>query len=85
MKATGTVRPIDSLGRVVLPMELRKNLDIDVKDTVEIYVSDNQEIILKKHEPACIFCNETTDIVHYEGKKICKKCIAKLTSAADNI
>ena len=84
MKATGTVMPVDSLGCVVLPMELRKSLGIDVRDSVEIYVSDNQEIILKKHEPACIFCNETTDVIHFEGKKICKKCIDKLKIAADN-
>ena len=84
MKATGTVRPVDNLGRVVLPMELRKTLDIDVRDSVEIYVGDNQEIILKKHEPACIFCNETTDVILFQGKKICKKCIEQLKIAADN-
>ena len=84
MKATGTVRPVDSLGRVVLPKELRDTLDIDVRDSVEIYVGDNQEIILKKHEPACIFCNETTDVIVFEGKKICKKCIDKLNIAANN-
>ena len=78
MKATGTVRPIDSLGRVVLPMELRKTLDIDVKDTVEIYVSENQEIILKKHEPACIFCNETDDVMYFGGKRICAECVRQL-------
>ena len=77
MKATGTVRPIDNLGRVVLPSELRKTLDIDVRDTVEIYVGDNQEIILKKHEPACIFCDNTTDVIIYNGRKICKIVLIK--------
>ncbi|MCG8482598.1 MAG: AbrB/MazE/SpoVT family DNA-binding domain-containing protein, partial [Clostridia bacterium] len=55
MKATGIVRKVDELGRVVLPIELRRNLNIEIKDPLEIYV-DGEMIILKKYAPACIFC-----------------------------
>ena len=67
MKATGIVRKVDELGRVVLPIELRRNLDINEKDALEIYV-DEDKIILKKYEPACIFCNQSVDTVVYKGK-----------------
>ncbi|MBR6766244.1 MAG: AbrB/MazE/SpoVT family DNA-binding domain-containing protein [Clostridia bacterium] len=85
MKATGTVRPIDNLGRVVLPVELRKTLGLSVRDRVEIYVGDEREIILKKYEPACIICDCTDDVIVYEGKQICKKCIDRMKEIADNI
>ena len=55
MKSTGFVRRVDNLGRIVLPMELRKTFEIDIKDPVGIYV-DGEQIILKKYEPACVFC-----------------------------
>ncbi|MGI5895965.1 MAG: AbrB/MazE/SpoVT family DNA-binding domain-containing protein [Oscillospiraceae bacterium] len=77
MKSTGIVRPVDSLGRVVLPIELRRNLDIAAEDSLEIYV-ENDSIILKKYEPACMFCGETQDTVHYKGKIICKKCLDEM-------
>ena len=85
MKATGTVRPIDNLGRVVLPIELRKTLGLSVKDRVEIYVGEQREIILMKYEPACIFCDCTDDVIVYEGKQICKKCINRMKEIADNV
>ena len=77
MKATGIVRKVDELGRVVLPIELRRNLDINEKDALEIYV-DEDKIILKKYEPACIFCNQSVDTVVYKGKNICANCLAEL-------
>jgi len=77
MKATGIVRPIDKLGRIVIPKELRETYNLEVNDSVEIYVNDNQ-IIIQKYQPACIFCNSTDDIVYYEGKSICKECLEKL-------
>ncbi|MBQ9980003.1 MAG: AbrB/MazE/SpoVT family DNA-binding domain-containing protein [Oscillospiraceae bacterium] len=78
MKATGIVRRIDELGRVVLPIELRKNLDLKEKDPLEIYV-DGNSIILKKFEPACIFCGSNDEIVNYKGKNICGQCIREMT------
>lgn len=77
MKSTGIVRKVDELGRIVLPKELRKMFDIDHKDPIEIYV-DGDSIILKKYEPACIFCESATDVVNYMDKRICKECIAKI-------
>jgi len=77
MKSTGIVRKIDELGRIVLPMELRRVMDIKEKDAIEIFV-DGSTIILKKYEPACIFCNNANDIVSYKRKNICKNCMDEL-------
>ena len=77
MKSTGIVRRIDELGRVVLPIELRRTLNIDIKDSLEIYV-DNSSIILKKYEPACIFCGDATEVVSFKGKNICKNCLEEM-------
>ena len=77
MKSTGIVRRLDELGRVVIPKELRKTLTIDVKDPLEIYV-EGETIILKKYAPACIVCNETTNVVVYKGKNVCENCRKEL-------
>ena len=74
MKSTGIVRKVDELGRIVLPIELRRTLDIAEKDSLEIYV-DGAAIVLRKYEPSCIFCQSATDIVSFNGKNICKKCL----------
>lgn len=73
MKATGIVRKVDELGRIVLPIELRRTLNIAIKDALEIYV-EGDEIILKKYEPACIFCGEGKDLTSYKGKNVCRHC-----------
>ena len=77
MKATGIVRKVDELGRIVLPIELRRTLDINEKDALEIYV-DGEQIILKKYEPSCIFCGEVDGVIDFKGKKVCSKCINSL-------
>ena len=78
MKSLGIVRRIDHVGRIVLPKELRRIFDLkDNEDSLEIFVEDDK-IILKKYEPACIFCNTADDVVDYMGKKVCRACIAKL-------
>ena len=77
MKSTGIVRRIDNLGRVVLPIELRRNFDIDKEDPVEIFVDENY-IMLKKYQPACIFCNDARDVINFKGKNICKSCLAEM-------
>lgn len=77
MKSTGIVRKIDELGRLVLPIELRRNMNLDIKDPLEIFVEDDM-IILKKYESSCIFCGDARDNVIYENKHVCKKCIEKL-------
>lgn len=74
LKSTGIVRKVDELGRVVIPIELRRTLNIEEKDSLEIYV-DGEHIILKKYEPACIFCGNAKDITVYKGKNICPACM----------
>ena len=73
MKSTGIVRKIDELGRIVLPMELRRSYNLNIKDSLEIY-TEGDAIILKKYEPCCIFCGGSTNISKYKGKNICEKC-----------
>ena len=77
MKSTGIVRKVDELGRVVLPIELRRTLNIMEKDALEIYV-DGESVILKKYEPACIFCGNAKDVVHFKGKNVCEGCISDM-------
>lgn len=78
MKATGIVRKIDNLGRIVIPKELRETMNIEVKDPIEIYVDENDKIILKKYQPACIFCGNAEDTIDYKGKVICSECLEKI-------
>ncbi|MCQ4864553.1 AbrB/MazE/SpoVT family DNA-binding domain-containing protein [Pseudoflavonifractor phocaeensis] len=78
MKSTGIVRKVDELGRIVLPIELRRTLDIAEKDNLEIYV-DGSSIILKKYQPSCIFCDDARDVINYRGKNICPACLAALS------
>lgn len=77
MKSTGIVRKIDELGRVVLPIELRRTLDIAEKDAVEIYVEQDC-IILKKYKTTCAFCSNSDNLISFKGKYICADCIAQL-------
>ena len=77
MKSTGIVRKVDELGRVVLPIELRRTLNIDIKDSLEIYV-ENDSIVLKKYEPSCIFCGSSEDVKEFKGKNICGACYGEL-------
>ena len=77
MKATGIVRKVDELGRIALPIELRRNLGIEIIDSMEIYV-DEDMIVLKKHIPACMFCGNANDITEFKGKKVCKDCKGEL-------
>ena len=82
MKSTGIVRKVDELGRVVIPIELRRTLGIDEKDALEIYV-DSEKIILKKYEPACVFCGSADDIQSYRGKNVCKECSKSMYQVAE--
>ena len=77
MKSTGIVRKVDELGRIVLPIELRRTLNIAVKDSLEIYV-EGSTIILKKYEPACIFCGDAKDVINYKGRNICRTCLDEM-------
>lgn len=78
MKSTGIVRKVDELGRIVLPIEMRRTLDIAEKDALEIYV-EGASVILKKYKPSCIFCDSNKDILQFKGKNVCPKCMRELT------
>jgi transcriptional pleiotropic regulator of transition state genes len=84
MKLTGIVRKVDELGRIVLPIELRRTLNIDIKDAVEIYV-DRDTIMLKKYVPGCVFCSNVDKLIDFQGQKVCKDCAAKLAVSAENV
>ena len=77
MKSTGIVRKVDELGRIVLPIELRRTLDISVKDSLEIYV-DGTSIVLKKYQPSCVFCDDASDVINFKGKNVCTACLKAL-------
>lgn len=77
MKSTGIVRKVDELGRIVLPIELRRTMGIEVKDALEIYV-DGDHIVLKKYEPSCVFCGNAKDIIHFKSKNVCSDCAHEL-------
>lgn len=74
MKSTGIVRKLDDLGRIVLPVELRRTLEIEDKDPLEIFIEGNT-IVLKKYQPACVFCGNAKDVFTYRGRNVCPDCI----------
>lgn len=84
MKSTGIIRHIDELGRIVIPKELRKKLEINIKDPMEIYV-DGHSITLKKVENNCIFCGKNKDIIDFKNKKICQSCLNEILNQKEEI
>lgn len=77
MKSTGIIRKVDELGRIVLPIEIRRTLDIEERDELEIFM-DNDQIVLQKFEPSCIFCSSSQGLVSYRGKNVCQQCIRNI-------
>lgn len=80
MKATGIIRKVDDLGRIVIPIELRRTLDISERDDVEIF-TENGQIILQKYEPTCVFCGSSHGLLNYKGKNVCNSCIRNMNKA----
>ena len=80
MKATGIVRKVDELGRIVLPIELRRTLDIAERDPLEIYV-EGSAIVPKKYRPTCVFCDSVKDISVYREKNVCARCLRELRTS----
>ena len=78
MKSTGIVRKVDELGRIVLPIELRRTLDIAERDPLEIYTEGNDTIILKKYQPTCVFCGDARGVKVFKGKNVCADCAKSL-------
>ena len=77
MKTTGMIRQLDSLGRIVLPIELRRTLDIKTKDMLEILVEGNT-VVLRKYESNCHFCGGNSGLTSYKDKMICKRCLKEI-------
>ncbi|MGE5559074.1 MAG: AbrB/MazE/SpoVT family DNA-binding domain-containing protein [Bacillota bacterium] len=77
IKSTGIVRKVDELGRVVIPIELRRTLQIEEKDPLEIYV-DGEKIVLKKYLPTCIFCGSADGVQSFRDKNICAGCMKEM-------
>jgi transcriptional pleiotropic regulator of transition state genes len=81
LKSTGMTRPIDTIGRIVIPKELRKTMGlVENESTVQIFVNDG-DIVLRKYEPGCIFCGNCEGVKDYKGKSICKDCIKEMMEA----
>ncbi len=81
MKNTGIVRRLDELGRITIPIELRRLLGVGDRDSLEIYTEDNK-IVLAKYEPADIFTGSEKDLIEYHGKLVSKKSIEELSKLA---
>ncbi len=79
MKSTGIIRKVDDLGRIVLPVELRRSLGIEERDPLEIFVEEDQ-IILRKSSVVCVFCGADNSVSEFRGKGICESCRAILRS-----
>jgi len=77
MKTSGIVRKVDELGRVVLPVEMRRLLNISEKDKVEISL-DGENVILCKYKAACVFCGSNEDLRDYRDRKVCIQCLEQL-------
>ncbi|AIQ46245.1 AbrB family transcriptional regulator [Paenibacillus sp. FSL R7-0273] len=84
MKATGIVRKVDELGRIVIPIELRRTMGIDIKDPLEIFV-DGEKIILRKYEPTCIFSGSAENLINFRGKMVSKDVLDELISSFDRV
>lgn len=81
MKDTGVIRKVDELGRFTLPMELRRKLNIEVGDPLEVFV-DEDSIILKKYVASDIFTGATEDLIEFHGKKVSRQTIIELAKSA---
>jgi len=77
MKSTGIVRRVDELGRIVIPMELRRTFGIEIKDPLEIFV-DGDAIVLSKFQSVCVFCGASSQIETFKGKNVCHDCKSEL-------
>ena len=81
MKATGITRKVDELGRVVLPIEIRRDMHINNGNHVEIFVTDDS-VVLKRYEPACTFTGSVDELVEYMGRRVSTQAIKEMAIAA---
>ncbi len=78
LKSTGIVRRVDDLGRIVIPMEIRKIFNINQRDSLEIF-TDGNNIVLRKYEPQCIFCGQAGNVKMFKNRNVCKDCLKELS------
>ena len=81
MKETGILRPIDELGRIVIPKTIRTKLGMTDGTLVEIYV-EGKNIVLAKNTSSCLLCSGGDELVELDGKKLCRACIQKIKNEA---
>ncbi len=79
MKRAGDLCKIDKLGRIVIPVRLRKQFDLKSEDTLEIF-TDNDSIILQRYIPSCVLCGNDEDLIDFKGKCVCHNCISEITN-----
>lgn len=77
MNNTGITRPLDNLGRVVIPIEIRNQLGIKEKDRI-LFFTEGTNIILRKFQQECIFCGKQKGLIDFKEQKICKKCYEEM-------
>lgn len=81
MKTSGIIRHIDELGRIVVPKEMRRSLDIAAEDPVEILL-EGDSIRLRKYQTSCVFCGSAEGLSEFKGKTLCRACLDELKDAA---
>lgn len=77
MKTTGIIRRVDDLGRIVIPVEIRRVLDIDEREPLEIFV-EGSSVVMKRCRTGCVFCDSGRDVADFRGKWICARCRREL-------
>ncbi len=77
VKATGIVRKVDDVGRIVVPVELRRVLDIENGDAVQFFV-DGETVVLRRYDAGCVFCGRTEHVQEFGGRKVCASCMAAM-------
>lgn len=84
MKSIGISRPVDNLGRIVIPIELRRGMDISEGDKIEIY-TQGEFIVLEKCKSSCALCGSNNVSIEFEEKLLCESCLDKLQNIKSNI
>ena len=80
MKATGIVRNVDALGRIVLPKELRRILNLEEGTPLEIFTTEDGAVVLRQYAPGCSCCGRTDNLKEYKGISLCQRCIDAFNS-----
>ena len=77
MKKTGELCKVDALGRIVIPVRLRRSMGLKTNDPLEVYTTEDA-IVLKKYIPVCVFCGSEDELISYKSKYVCKSCAGEL-------